>query len=160
MWGNAMNQSLFRSGLSLCATCIIVCLVRTDVASAQSAPAKNQFGAGVMNRRTVSPWLSTLDNGNGLGGLNYYNIVTPQRKYQAAAQNLQNEVQGLQSNSRNLTNGGPATTAATPITSGRMPPTGHTIAFGSTNSYFPGGTGGNGGAGGSSRGGGGGGGRR
>jgi hypothetical protein len=107
------------------------------------AQSKNQFGSDYRNRRTVSPWLSTLDNGSGLGALNYFNIVRPQQRARQAASNFQNELNRVESS---LSTKRPQTnvpSTSVPITTGRMNPTGHPTSYGTTGSYF-GGTAGNG----------------
>lgn len=157
--GEIVQLQTIRRCLMLSAMGIMIGTSSTPLFAQQP---KNQFQSGVANRRTVSPWISTIDNtGQGLSPLNYYNIVTPQRRFAAAAQNLQNEVQTLQSSSRN-SNNAMTSTSSMPITSGRMSPTGHATSFGDTRGYFRGGGGGGnggGGNGGGGNGGGGGGGR-
>ena len=116
----------------------VICLSGTEPLFAQS---KNQFGSDYRNRRSVSPYLSLMDNGNGNGGLNYYNIVKPQQRARQTARNLQNELHQVESSlakKPGQTSGPPS---SIPITTGRMNPTGHPTSYGNTGSYFGGGTG-------------------
>lgn len=100
--------------------------------------AKNRFGDDVVKRRTVSPYLSVIDNGNGFDGLNYYNIVRPQQRAQKQARSLRRELQtvetDLQIAERERKGLPPASRA---ITSGRMASTGHSAGFGNVGGYFP-----------------------
>ena len=102
------------------------------------AQAKNQFGSDFRNRPTVSPYLSTMDNGSGYGALNYFNIVRPQQRARQANRELQRELHEVENN-QSYDKGQPLTSNDTkPITSGRMLPTGHTTSFGNTGGYFGG----------------------
>lgn len=100
--------------------------------------AKNRFADDIVRRRTVSPYLSVIDNGNGFDGLNYYNIVRPQQRAQKQARSLRNELRtvetDLQIAERERKGLTPASRA---ITSGRMASTGHTAGFGNVGGYFP-----------------------
>lgn len=104
---------------------------------------KNLFGSDYRNRRTVSPWLSTLDNGNGFGALNYFNIVQPQQRARQAAHNFQHELNRVESTLSTKRTQSNAPASSISITTGRMSPTGHPTSYGNTGTYF-GGTAGNG----------------
>ena len=103
-----------------------------------SGGARNRFGDDIIKRRTVSPYLSVIDNGNGFDGLNYYNIVRPQQRAQKQARSLRKELQtvetDLQRAERERKGLPPASRA---ITSGRMASTGHAAGFGNVGGYFP-----------------------
>ena len=100
--------------------------------------AKNRFGDDIVKRRTVSPYLSVIDNGNGIDALNYYNIVRPQQRAQKQARSLRNELRTVETDlQRAEAERKGVTPASRAITSGRMPSTGHTAGFGNVGGYFP-----------------------
>jgi hypothetical protein len=115
-----------------------ICLLPQDFVAAQS---RNEFGSDYRSRRTVTPWLSTLDNGNGNGALNYFNIVRPQKQARQTGQSLKNDLNRLETR---LPPKDPQTTGSTssvPITTGRMNSTGHPTSYATTGTYFGGGLG-------------------
>ncbi len=113
--------------LKLVGMCALLTLSSLDLTFAQ-APQKNRFGSGQRQRRTVSPYLSTLDNGQGNDGLNYFNIVKPQQASAKAAKNFQNELRNVES-SINQPRGAGEPSELAAITTGRLPPTGHGANF-------------------------------
>ena len=108
----------------------LLSVTSVDFASAQ-APRKNQFGSGQRGRRTVSPFLSTIDNGQYGGAdnaLNYFNIVKPQQQGAKVAKSLQGELRNVESQ-LNAPRGGDEPSELAAITTGRLPPTGHGASF-------------------------------
>ena len=115
--------------LKLFGLCALLSLSSLDLAYAQGkAPKRNQFGSGQRQRRTVSPYLSTLDNGQGNDGLNYFNIVKPQQAGAKTARNFQKELRDVESTISDP-RGADEPSQLSAITTGRLPPTGHGATF-------------------------------
>jgi len=125
--------------ITVACACLAVSVIAPTVVSAQQ---KNQFGSTARRKPTVSPYLSTLDNGSGYGALNYYNIVRPQQRARQAGRDFQRELHTVENNVADLEKSANTPLNTAPITSGRMAPTGHSVAFGDTSNYFGGGSGG------------------
>ena len=125
-----MQPNSRKKTFKLLGLCALLSVTSLDFAFAQ-APRKNQFGAGQRQRRTVSPYLSTIDNGQ-LGGadnaLNYFNIVKPQTQGAKTARNLQNEIRNVETELEQPRGSGEPSELA-PITTGRLAPTGHGATF-------------------------------
>lgn len=128
--------------------CVATGLMTADISTAQ--PPRNTFGAGQRNRPTVSPFLNMVDGNNGNGadgtGLSYFNLVRPIQQGRRANQNLQREIRGVESQvsrQQQELNIGYNSDAlnSIPITSGRLPPTGHGAGFNDTQGRFGGGAG-------------------
>lgn len=134
-----MTMPIPKRSIAILGVCIAIGLFENNAIQAQS---KNQFGSVSRRKPSVSPYLSTLDNGSGYGALNYYNIVKPQQRARQAGREFQKELHSVENNLSSLerTSETPVNTA--PITTGRMPPTGHAVSFGDTGGYFGGGAGG------------------
>ena len=142
-----MLRTPFLRTMTLFGVCLTASLSNWGVATAQ--PPRNQFGVSQRNRPTVSPWLSVVDNGTGGGqnALNYFNIVRPVQRGRQANRNLQNELRNVESSiSRPQRGAGPISNMdslnSTPITTGRMQPTGHLPNFGDLGGRFGVGVGG------------------
>ena len=142
-------QTFFRTLKMFLVACAGMSLLNFETASAQQ---RNNFGAGQRNRPTVSPFLSMVDTtGNGPSdggsGLNYFNIVRPTLNARSANRRLQKELQGVESTIAQGPTGfgaaGPAGNGlgAVPITTGRLPETGHAAAFSDLGGRFGGGGG-------------------
>ena len=122
--------------------------------------AKNTFGASQRNRPTTSPFLNMIDNGNGTpdggSGLSYFNLVKPIQQGRRANQKLQRELQAVESSITRVPGRGASNSnslGSIPITTGRMPQTGHAAGFNDLQGRFGGGGGrssGGGGGGGNS----------
>lgn len=137
-----------RKNWGFLSACAAITLLTCEICNAQ-AP-RNTFGAGQRNRPTVSPFLNMVDNGNGGGddgtGLNYFNLVRPIQQGRRANQKLQKELQGVESQlgyQQQELNIGMNSDAlnSIPITSGRLPATGHGAGFNDLQGRFGGGTG-------------------
>jgi hypothetical protein len=129
-WGNNMQRNSCAITLKLLGLCALLSATNLDFALAQ-APQKNRFGSGQRQRRTVSPYLSTLDNGQAGGAdnaLNYFNIVKPQQQGAKTAKNLQNELRNVESSIDQPRGSGEPSELAS-ITTGRLAPTGHGASF-------------------------------
>ncbi len=143
-WGETVQRQSFWRCLKLCGVCAAIGLSSLDTTFAQQA--RNQFGANSRNRPTVSPYLSLIDNGSGNDtSQNFYNIVKPQQRAQRAARNFQNELQTVESSLQNPSNQNSLPVDSIPITTGKLPATGHSTAFGDVGGRFGGGAGGAGG---------------
>ena len=146
--GNTMQHNSGAKTLKLLGLCTLLSVISLDFAFAQqAAPPKNRFGSGQRQRRTVSPYLSTIDNGQ-LGGadnaLNYFNIVKPQTQGAKTAKNLQNELRNVES-AIDQPRGSGEPSELPSITTGRLPPTGHGASFNDLQQRFGSAGGGSGG---------------
>lgn len=141
------NRFSFRHAVLAVVGVSTLYVVTTD-ALAQSPRSSSPVLQGRQkNRPTVSPYTSLVNDGVGSGlgssGLNYYNIVRPQQQAQRTARTINNQFQTVESQIRSIERPQPgmATSGLAPtgsIVTGRMSPTGHRTAFGSTGTYFPG----------------------
>jgi TolA-binding protein len=109
----------------------------TEVPPAFAQPPGRSSPADPVQRPTISPYLNLFNRG-GNTGLNYHNFVRPQQQLRQATGQLQNQVRSLQTGVRNLNQAKTTTVgAATPVSTGRMAPTGHPASFGNLGGYFP-----------------------
>lgn len=129
-WGETMQRASCARTLKLVGLIGLLSMTSMDLAFGQ-APQKNRFGSGQRQRRTVSPYVSMVDNGQAGAAdntLNYFNIVKPQQQGAKTAKALQNELRNVE-DSVNQPRGSDEPSELAAITTGRLAPTGHGASF-------------------------------
>ena len=138
-------RSCWRFVALACLFCLINLFGLDRTFAQQNQAPRRQYGQSLRNRPTVSPYTSLLNNGNTTssdnGSLSYYNIVRPQQRAQTAARSFGSELRSVESRVLTLQRPGTSlaqSTSVDAVSTGRMAPTGHRVAFGDLLGYFPG----------------------
>jgi hypothetical protein len=110
---------------------LLVFLLVTNVAVAQSPPPYSAGGVRNLSRPTTSPYLNLLRRGGQQSmALRYYRGVRPEIDLRQAGVGLGQELQGL---NQELRNSG----LLDPTGAQQVSPTGHTTSFLDVRGYFP-----------------------